>query len=163
MGLQSGRRKAAGGDQRFAQPDAMGKIHGQYRHGCAADRRTAHQNRTIPAEMPGPLVPPRVKEPGKFLADRVDAGQVRSLVQVVLVTGKGQVAWRIRTSVLTGDDVFDVECEERIIALMELAVFATLPRAPSDQVPRCCIHHEEARSRARALAWSIATMFAAMT
>ena len=104
-----------------------------------------------------------MEEPREFVGDRINACQVRSLVEVVLVTGQGQITWRIRTSVLTGDDVFDVEGEERIIVLMELAVFAALLRALPDQISRRCVHHEEARSRARALAWRMATMFAAMT
>lgn len=64
---------------------------------------------------------------------------------------------------LAGDNVLDVEREEWIVLLVELAVFAALTRAPSDQIPSGCIHHEEARSRALALAWRMATMFAAMT
>lgn len=141
----------------------MEEVHAQDRHGRAANGRATDQDRAFPAEMPGPFVPPRVKEPGKFLGDWVNAGQVRPLVQVVLVAGKGQIAWGIRTAVLTSDNVFDLEWEERIILLMEPAVFAASPGALPDQFPRRCIHHEETRSRDRALAWRRATMFAAMT
>lgn len=162
-GRLSRRWKAASGDQGFAQRRPMEEIHPQDRHGSAADGRAADKNRTVPAEMSRPLVPPRMKEPHKFLGDRIDACQVRPLVEVVLVTGQGQIAWRIRTTMLTGNDVFDVEGEERVIVLMELAVFAALPRALPDQFSRGSVHHEEARSRARALAWRMATMFAAMT
>jgi hypothetical protein len=107
----------------------MREIHTQDCYGRSAKGSATDQNRTIPVEMPRPLVPPGVKESSEFLGDRVDASQVRPFVQIVLVTREGQIRWRICTAVLTGDDVLDVEREERIILFMELAVFAALSRA----------------------------------
>lgn len=66
-------------------------------------------------------------------------------------------------SMLMGDDVFNVKREAGIIVLVEPAVFAALLRSPSNQFPRRRIHHESVWSRVRALAWRMATTFAART
>jgi hypothetical protein len=86
-----------------------------------------------------------------------------ALVQVVVVTGKCQVAQGITPPVLLGDDVFDVEDGQRVVSLVEAAVFTAVVRSPPDVFLGSCIHHEPFSSRARALAWRMATMPLAIT
>ncbi len=77
--------------------------------------------------MPRPLVSPWIEETSELLGDRIDAGQVRPFMQIVLVAGESQIAWGIGTAVLLSNDVFDVKREEGIILFVDSAVLAALP------------------------------------
>jgi len=79
------------------------------------------------------------------------------------VAGEGEVARRILATVLLGYDMFDMKREERIVVLVKAAVFATTACPPPYQFARESIHYDLALRRARALAWRIATILAAMT
>jgi hypothetical protein len=85
------------------------------------------------------------------------------LVQVVLVAGQRQVVRGVPAPVLLGNDVFDVEGEKRVVVLVQPAVFAAVGRPATHQFSRGLVHQEAEVSWARALAWRIATMSAAMT
>src|SRR5689334_3863828 len=104
-----------------------------------------------------------MEQPCELARQGIDAGQVRSLMEIIFVTGQGQIAGGILTPVLPGHDMFDVKREERVVVLVQTAVFAAAPRPPSYQFAGEGIHYELAVRRARALAWRIATTLAAMT
>jgi prepilin-type N-terminal cleavage/methylation domain-containing protein len=91
-GPGSRRGEAPGGDQRLAEHDAVGQVHGQHRHRRPADGRPPNQKRALPAEMAAPLVPPRVEQAREPVRLGVDAREVGPLVQVVLMASEGQVA-----------------------------------------------------------------------
>ncbi len=110
----------------------MRQIHAENGHCRPANGCAAHQNGSIPAEMPRPLVPPRIEETSEFLGNRIDASQVRPLMQVILMAGKSQIAWGIRTAMLLSNDVFDVKGKEGIVLFVNPAVFAALSRTLSD-------------------------------
>src|SRR5262249_40219750 len=101
---------------------------------------------------PRPLVPARVEEPGAYSGERVDAGQVRPLVQVVVVARQRPVAGTVLAVVLAGNDVIDVESEERVVVLVQLAILASSPGAAADQFSQGVVHYEAASRRARGLA-----------
>ncbi len=117
----------------------------------------------MPAEVVSPLVPSRVEKLGEPLGNRVDAGQVWPLAQVILVTGEGEIGRGIGAAMLAGDDVLDVEGEEGVVVLVKSAEFAAPLGAPADQLARGRVDHDAGESRARAFAWRMATTFAAMT
>ena len=62
---------------------------------------------------------------------------------------------------LARDDMLDMEGEERIVVLVKATIFTASPCSAADQLARNCVDHEEV-SRARALAWRMATTLAAM-
>jgi len=53
-----------------------------------------------------------------------------------MVTGEGEVAGIIRTAVLPGRDVIDVEGRQGDGRLWERTIFAAVPGPPADELPR---------------------------
>ena len=56
-------------------------------------------------------------------------------MQITLVAGQGQVLQIIPTSMLPGDNVFDVENVKRLVHLMEAAVLTAVSRSSTRFVP----------------------------
>ncbi len=108
-------------------------------------------------------MPARVEEPRELPRPRVDTGQVRPFMEVVLVAAESQVAGVISTLVLLGDDMLDVKREEGIVVLVQPAVFAAPIGSSPYQFSGGGADHDGFARRARAFAWRIATIFAAMT
>jgi hypothetical protein len=108
--------------------------------------------------MPRPGLTPGIEPARDFSGFGIDAGQIRSLVLVVVVAGQRQVVRIVAATVLLGNDMLDVQAVERLVVLMNQAVFATVVCPVPDQVARPCIHHlcSEARKSLRALAWRMA-------
>ena len=111
-------------DQRSTDLDDVGIVHRQNGDRGPPDGGPADQVGAIPAEVPLPLVPSRVEELGELPRQRVDPGDVRPLVKVVVEAGEGQVAQRRATAVLAGDDLVDREWDRGILRLGHPAVFA---------------------------------------
>ena len=82
-----------------------------------------------------PLVPPRVKEPYKFICERVDTCQVRSFSQVATVASKCEVYWFFGAPVLFGHNMLDVVCQ-RTVFLPEQAILAPITGPRADQISR---------------------------
>lgn len=59
-------------------------------------------------KVAGPAVAARVKESGDLAGQRVDSGQVRTLVQVTPMTGQRKIRENIETTMLFRNDVLDV-------------------------------------------------------
>jgi hypothetical protein len=74
------------------------------------------------------------------------------------VAGQGQVTRGVGSPVLFGDDVLNMEREKGIVVLVQASVFAAVPCPLPDQFPREFVHYEPVASRARALAWRMATI-----
>jgi hypothetical protein len=77
------RREEAFRDEAGAELDAEGVVAVEDSDGHAADGGPADQERSIPAEMPGPLVAPGIEQRRELAGLRVEAGEVGALVAVV--------------------------------------------------------------------------------
>jgi hypothetical protein len=69
----------------------------------------ADQNRTLPAKMPFPPLPPRVEERGKPPGCTVNPGEIRGLAQIASVATPTSVLRLVGPAVLPRDNVFDVK------------------------------------------------------
>jgi len=58
-----------------------------------------------------PLMPPRVEQRYQLARQRVNTRDVRTFVKVAVVAGEREVIENVRASVLSGDDMFDMESE----------------------------------------------------
>ena len=67
---------------------------------------------------------------------QVDTGEVWPLVQVALRTSQGKVFFVVRPAVLLGDDMLDLICDEGLIGLASVAIFAAVARSLADPLPR---------------------------
>ena len=65
--------------------------------------------RTLPAEMPLPLVPPRIEEWRGVAGHWISPREIRSFVAVTVKTGQGQIARYCPAKVFPGNDVIDLE------------------------------------------------------
>src|SRR5438552_4549850 len=68
--------------------------------------------------MSGPGLTPGIKEPDDFCGHGIDAGEVGTLVLVVVVTGQRQVGRIITTAVLLRNHMFQVQAVEGLVVLM---------------------------------------------
>ena len=80
-----------------------------------------------------PLISPQIKQPDNFRRNRIDAGEIRAFAEIAAVTGKGQIARIIATTVLARHYVFDMMCK-RGTFLRKETVFATVSRPASGRV-----------------------------
>jgi hypothetical protein len=79
-------------------------------------------------EMFVPLGVPGVEQRHDLPILRVDAGQVRALVQVAVLTREGEVPGIVAAAVLLRDHVFDVKAVERGVAVVKSATHNARPR-----------------------------------
>src|SRR5262249_6860689 len=94
---------------------------------------------TAPAEMPGPLVTPRMEQPYDLLRHRVNAGKVGTLVAVVEEASQRQVPRDGPPPVTEGEHVVDLEGQV-VEFLWHPAVFAAPPRPCPHQVLQGALH-----------------------
>src|SRR5438094_7738145 len=53
----------------------------------AADGRAPNEDRTVPSEVPRPLVPSRIEKPSLLAGFRIDAAEVRSFMEIAVEAG----------------------------------------------------------------------------
>lgn len=95
----------------------------------------------------------------------IDAREVRSLMQAAVIAGEGEVRGVVATAVLPGNDVLDVESDERRGRLRHAAVFASVTGPPTDQSADGRVHYGDGNiaSRLRAFAWRMLMTWIAWT
>jgi hypothetical protein len=123
-------------DEALAEGNAIGKVYLQDSNGDSPDRGTAEQDRTIPAEVPVPLVTAWIEEFDNFLSLFIDSSYIRPLVVVACKTGQAKVRGPRGTAVFPGNDVVNLE-REAVVCLRYLAVFA----AASGPAPHQLFEH----------------------
>jgi len=89
------------------QPPVL--VHPQQSYSCSADRRRADDFAPAPREVFVPIIEPRMKQARQFARLRVQAGKVRAFVEITVVTRQSQVCLRVFSSMLPGNNVFNVK------------------------------------------------------
>lgn len=96
-------------------------------------RCSAHQHRTIPAEMSRPLMTAGMKQWNNLPCRRVNSGNIRPFVTVARKTGQAGIVCPRLTQVMFRDDVIDLEWKVEILP-GDLAVFTTSPCPSPNEV-----------------------------
>ena len=123
-------------------------------------RRATHGRKSddlggVPAEVFFPSVAARMEQSGQFAGIGIEAGKVRTFVEVTENAGPGQIFVAVRPAMFPGDDVFDMEIFGFKRRIRQPAVFATTARALSDPLSLSGSHcWPEALRNRRALDWS---------
>lgn len=104
-------------DQFGSQLNSSILIHGEQLNGCPAGRREAGNGRAVNIEVFVPGLVPGIEKPFDASGLRVDAREIRSLEGVASLACDAEVFQFIRPAVLPGDDVLDVEGDERLSRL----------------------------------------------
>ena len=81
----------------------------------------------------------------------IEAGKVRALVQIAVMTGEREIIRRIFPAMLSRDDMFDVK-SQRLEILMQPAILTMIFRALPDELSQPGVHQFAVDKRRRALA-----------
>jgi hypothetical protein len=96
-------------DQSIPKFDAVVVVDVEQGDGDAANRSKADQVGTLPAEMLRPFVTTGVEQGCDLARLRVDAGQIRPLERITIVTAQAKIAGDGRPDVLPSHDVVNLE------------------------------------------------------
>ena len=80
-----------------------------------------------------------MKQSGKLASLRVKASEIRTFVQIAVVTGKSEVVCCVRPSMLSGNHVLHVESQS-LLLLRQSAIFAVIVRTPPYELAKSGIH-----------------------
>ena len=72
---------------------------------------------------------------------RIDRGEIWALVGIAIMASQGKICRVIAAQVLSRNQVFNVQGEDRLFVLMKPAVLATSARPRPDKVSLCSINH----------------------
>lgn len=133
-------------------------IHVEHGHGGSAGSRAADKYRTDPSEVAAPALPAWMEERDHVAVKRVAAAKIRALLEVAPVAAPAAVLGQIRTAVLPGDDVLDVEGRYRYRPIRKVTVFAAAAGPFSNDLAERLSHRGAADCfrRARAFACRMA-------
>lgn len=87
---------------------------------------TADQLRSLPTEVPGPFMPAWMEQANDFAREGINSREIGPFAKVAFVASPGEVAKYIPAAVLSGDNVFSVKREERVIILVHQTIFAAV-------------------------------------
>ncbi len=84
----------------------------------------ANEDRAVPLEVTIPRLAPWIEEPNNFACQRISARQIRPFAQVTAMATPCPIGGIVRTAVLFGDNVFDMECGDRCSQVGETTILA---------------------------------------
>src|SRR5437667_5487616 len=94
--------KHALSNHRCAERDPVSQVDAEHNDGHPANRRPTNQERSLPAKMPRPLVPPGMEEPHNPFRDRIHPRNVGTFETVAGRARQGQVGSNRRVAAKTG-------------------------------------------------------------
>src|ERR1019366_3898917 len=127
-------------NKQFAQLNAVRLVDIEDGGRGAAARRQADKPRALPGKVPAPALPARIEQHDRPASDGVAATQIAGFSQVAFETRPGQIAGIVPAMVFPGDDVVDMEAEQRLIGFVQTAIFAALVGSSSHELPNRCFH-----------------------
>ena len=104
--------------------DASSLVHGEHLHRGPSDGGEALDQGPLKLEVVVPRLGSRIEERLDVARGRVEPREVRTLVSVASLAREAKIDRVVTAAVLLGDDVFNVEGDERLGGLRETAIFA---------------------------------------
>jgi len=92
-----------------------------------------------------------MKQPRDLAGIRIDSRQIRPLEAIAAMTSQSQVGIIVITVVLSGDDVFHMKSDGKVV-LSDAAILASSVSPFTYLALRFCVHHLPADARERAFA-----------
>jgi hypothetical protein len=108
----------------LAQEKTSWRIDFQHGNADATDRSLSYEEGPVPAKVAVPLVATRVEERRQAFADRIQAGNIRSLMVVARETRENQITCDCSASMHLRDRVINL-VSETVELLWNLAVFSS--------------------------------------
>ena len=119
--------------------DSMRQVDPKYGDCRATNGTTTDQNRAVPPEMSVPLVPARIKKPRTPTGLRINSCEVRAFMMVVGKTCEREVAGDRLASVLSSNNMIDLE-REFVVDLRHAAIFTAAVSTLPDQRRKTDVH-----------------------
>jgi hypothetical protein len=126
-------------NQKAAMFEAFWQIDVKHVNRRPADWCTTDQFGPVPREMLIPVVSSRMEQTCDLTGYGIDPGDVRALMDIIVVAREGEVFGGSRSMVFYGDDMVELEGQD-IELLREPAILAGVACAFPDQVPKGVIH-----------------------
>ena len=126
-------------EQFLPQRDPVGIVHREDFDCRSALGGLSDQERTFPSKMSRPSLKPGIEESRELLCDRIDPGQIRSLVEVTSQTAIGEIGETTAARVLPCDDMLDLIRRENV-GFGKMAVFATIARPRANRLSEQFVH-----------------------
>ena len=125
----------------FSKLNAVGRVHVEQLHGCSPGRCASDDLTAMQSEMISPRILPWIEQLNDLTSLRIVAGEVRAFVSIASITGQYEPGWIIcLANMLLGDDVIDVEREERRGFLRDQAILTTIASSTPNKFTRGLIH-----------------------
>jgi hypothetical protein len=83
----------------------------------------------------------QMKQLSNYISLGIEPGEICSFVKIAIGTGKGEIFDIVTAAVNFRNDVFNVECGERRIILMQMTVFASVLSTLANLSPDLCTDH----------------------
>ena len=103
-------------------------------------RRQADQKRALPDKVSAPALPARIEQHDGAAGDAIAAAQIARFSQVAFEARPGQIPRLVLAVVLPGDDVLNMETEERLIGFVQAAILAALASSAPHKRPNRSFH-----------------------
>ena len=136
-------------DEVGAELDPSPLVHGEHLHRGPADGGEAPDQGPLKLEVVVPRLGSRIEERLDVARGRVEPREVRTLVSVASLAREAKIDRVVAAPVFLGDDVLEVEGDERLSRLREAAIFAPVESPLPDTAPGGGIH--------QALGWRATT------
>jgi hypothetical protein len=120
-------------DQASANFHPIWVVHFEHADGRPADSSSADQQRPVPGEVRAPSLAAGIEKSRELAGLRIEPGNVRAFVEIIVRAGKREVFERRLAAVLLGDNVIEGKGELREISwdfAILAAVFGSLPDSP---------------------------------
>ncbi len=98
-------------DQESANLHPVGVVHVEHKESRSPDGRLSDQYWPVPCEVGAPFLAAGIEESRELASLRVESGDVRAFVEIVVGAGEGEVYVGRLAPMLLGDDVIDGESE----------------------------------------------------
>jgi hypothetical protein len=141
----------------------MIRVHIQQTGRCPTDIGLTFNQAVLDGKVNHPRIRARMEKHYNGASGGIDRGKIRAFERIATITRQCQVGWVVRSTMLPGDDVLDVQASGEV-RLGHAAVFAPVLRAAAHQLLRGRVHQTPRPvSSLRALAWIMETMSIAST
>jgi hypothetical protein len=126
-------------DDRQAQRNCLRVVKTKYRNRASAYRRPTDQYGPSPSKTSLPLMAPGMEELNELSSPWIKPANVRPFEAVAVEASQGEVLGNGPSAVLLGDDVVDLERQQRI-QLRQPAVFTAQTRPLPNELDKLRVH-----------------------
>ncbi len=116
-------------------------VHVEHPDRCSSCPRQPNDLDAAPEEVVGPPLSARIEQFRNLVGFWIDSSEIAALVKVAVDTCQGKILVFVRSAMLSGNDVLDLQSSYWRLLFRKLTVLATKLRTLTDLLARTLIHH----------------------